>query len=433
MAVYRSDERSPVLVAGRRTPFLKSGTDFRHLMSYDLARIAIKGVIDATAIRAEEVEHVIVGSVLNEPRTSNVAREALLGAGLPQRIPAHTVTMACISGSQAITQGADLIAGGQADVVIAAGTECLSNIPILLRRPMRRKLMALRKLRKPLDYLRWLADLRPGDFLPEMPEIAEFSNALTMGQSSDRLSARWGVSREEQDQYALRSHHMAARAAEEGFFDREILPTPVPPRFQVASRDNGFRADTTLERLAQLPPAFDFPYGTATAGNSSFLTDGAAAVLLMSRARAEALGFAPVARLVGYAYVGCDPLDELLLGPAYAVPRVLRDTGSTIADVDAFEFHEAFAGQVLANIRALDNDRFGRENLGLSAKAGEVPEDRLNTRGGSLSLGHPFGATGIRLLMQCANRLQQENGRLGLVASCAAGGLGHALLIERLA
>lgn len=432
MPVIAYNERSPVVVAGCRTPFLRHGTDFRDLMSYDLARMALKGLLDRVSLPPEEVQHVIFGSVLNEPRTSNVAREAVIGAGLPNTIPAHTVTMACISGSQAITRAADMIALGEADTVIAAGTECLSDIPILLRRPMRRKLMALRRLRGPFGYLRWLWRLRPSDFLPEIPQVAEFSNSLSMGQASDRMSARWGVDREEQDRYALRSHRLAEQAAQQGLLGEEILPVAVPPHFHVVDRDNGIRGGTSVERLAKLPPAFYHPFGTATAGNSSFLSDGAAAALIMSGTKAELLGFKPLARIVSYAYTGCDPFEELLLGPAYAIPKVLRDTGLELKDMDVLEFHEAFAGQILSNIRALESDRFGREKLGLGGRVGEVPIERLNALGGSLSLGHPFGATGVRLVTTCCRRLQREDGRYGLVASCAAGGLGHAMILERI-
>ena len=423
---------SPVIVAGCRTPFLRSGTEFKDLLTYDLARMALKGVIDKAARPAGEIAHVLFGCVLSEPRTSNVAREALLGAGLPESVPAHTISMACISGGQAIAQAAGLIATGQAEAVIAGGAESLSNIPILLRRPLSRKLMDMRRLKTPLDWIKWVAGLRPRYFLPEIPAIAEFSNNLTMGQSSDRLSALWGVSREDQDRFALRSHRLAAKAEAEGLLQAEILQVLVPPRFHSVIKDNGVRGETTLEKLAKLPPAFHFPFGTATAGNSSYLSDGAAAVLLMSYRKAKNLGYEPLARITGYSFRGCNPYDELLLGPAFAVPDLLGKTGTTLDAIDVFEFHEAFAGQLLANLHALDSDTFGREKLGLASRVGQLNIDKLNTRGGSLSLGHPFGATGIRLLVSCCNRLQRENGTLGLIASCAAGGLGHAMLIERL-
>ncbi len=426
------NDRSPVIVAGCRTPFLRSGTDFRNFLTYDLARIALKGVIDKSGLPPGEIEHVLFGCVLNEPRTSNVAREAVIGANLPLKISANTISMACISSAQAVSQGAGLIACGQADTIIAGGTECLSDIPILLRRPLRQKLMEMRRIKKPLDWVKWAAGLRPRHFLPEIPEVAEFSNGLTMGQSSDRLSARWGVSREEQDRFALRSHQLAARATEEGFFSGEMLSVPVPPRFKTVERDNGIRGDTTLEKLAKLPPAFYFPFGSATAGNSSFLSDGGAAALLMSHRRAKELGYRPMARILGFTFTGCDPYEELLLGPAYAVPKLLDETGTALSSIDVFEFHEAFAGQLLANLNALDSDRFANEKLGRGSAVGRIDMDRLNTRGGSLSLGHPFGATGVRLLINCCARLRDENANLALIASCAAGGLGHAMLLERM-
>lgn len=428
-----SNDNSPVVAAGCRTPFLRSGTDFRDFRAYDLARIALKGVLDKAGLPPDRVDHVSFGCVLSEPQTSNVAREAVIGAGLSHRTPAHTVAMACISGGQAIAHAAGLIAGGKAETAVAGGTECLSDIPILLRRPLRRKLMRMRKNKTPIDWIKWISSLRLRDFWPEIPQIAEFSNGLSMGQSSDRLAAHWGVGREEQDRFALRSHQLAAKAAREGLFADEILPVPVPPRFHTADRDNGIRGDTTLEKLATLPPAFHVPFGTATAGNSSYLSDGGAAVLLMSRRKAKESGYKPLARIAGFCFTGCDPFEELLLGPAYAVPRLLREANMPLAAIDAFEFHEAFAGQLLANLNALGSETFAREKLGLDTRVGEIPLDRLNARGGSLSVGHPFGATGIRLLINCCNRLRDENGRLGLIASCAAGGLGHAMLIERIA
>lgn len=432
MAVLENNDRSPVVVAGYRTPFLRSGTDYKHLMAYDLARIALKGLLDKTRIEPEEIQTVIFGCVLNQPKTTNIGREAMIGAGLPSNIPAHTVTMACVSGSQAITQAAELIARGQVDAAVAGGAECLSDIPILLGRPFRQKLLEFRRLNRLSDYFRWLAGLRPSHFVPEIPRIEELSTGLSMGQSADRLAARWAVTREEQDRYALRSHQTAASATRQGLLKDETLSTAVPPGFRVVTEDNGVRGNTSLEKLGRLQPAFYPKYGTVTAGNSSFLSDGAAAVLLMSKGRARELGYAPLARLVSYAYVGCDPLEELLLGPAYAIPKVLTDTGLQLGEMDVFEFHEAFAGQVLANLKALDSETFGQDNLGWSHKVGEVPWDRLNTLGGSLSLGHPFGATGIRLLAACCRRLQREDGKFGMIASCAAGGLGHALIVERI-
>ncbi|MEN6463958.1 MAG: acetyl-CoA C-acyltransferase [Syntrophaceae bacterium] len=267
--------------------------------------------------------------------------------------------------------------------------------------------------------------------MPEVPNIAEFSTGRSMGEDCDRLAARIGVSRREQDFFAMRSHQLAARAVAEGLLAQEIEPVRVPPDFTPIIQDNGFRADTSLEQLAKLKPAFQRPYGTVTAGNSSFLTDGAAVVLIASEEAARAQGYRPKAIIREYAYSGQDPQEELLLGPAYAVSMLLKKSGLEIGDIDVIESHEAFAGQVLANIKCLASDKFAREKLGRPQKVGEVRLEKLNTMGGSLSLGHPFGATGARLVTTAANRLIRENGRFAIVTGCAAGGLGNAILLER--
>lgn len=423
--------RDVVLVDGCRLPFQRSGTTYVDLMAYDLARMVLRGLLTRTGVDPGAVDRVIVGNVVQDVETSNVAREAALGAGFPRHVPAFTVTMACISSNVAVTSAAELIRGGQAGLVVAGGTETLSDVPIRFRRKVRKKLFEARKYRSPADYVKLLRGLRPSDLLPEVPAIAEYSTGETMGESADKLAAAFGITREAQDAYALRSHQLAARATADGLLAEEIVPAAAPPDFEPVERDNGIRADTSLEKLAALPPAFVRPFGTVTAGNASYLTDGASAVLLASRERAEALGLAPRAVLRDYVYVAQDPGEELLLGPAYAIPAVLARAGLAFADIDVFELHEAFAGQVLAVLEALASPAFARDRLGRSEPAGVVPMERLNTLGGSLSLGHPFGATGARLVTTAANRLHREGGRYALVAACAAGGQGHALLLER--
>jgi acetyl-CoA acyltransferase len=420
MANSQSNGRAVVLVDGCRTPFLRSGTDYAQLMSYDLGRMALKGLLTRTGIDPAEIDRVIMGTVVQNVKTPNVAREAALGAGIPSSVPCFTVTMACISSNQAITSGAELIASGQADIVVAGGTESLSDVPILFQKKVREKLFASRKAKNPQDYLKLLKGLSPADLVPETPAIAEYSTGETMGESADKLAAMFDVSREAQDEYALRSHETAVHAREQGWMGEEIVPTMTPPDFEPVTTDNGVRADTSLEKLRSLSPAFHKPYGTVTAGNASFLTDGASATLLMSEEMAQELGYTPKATLRNYTYVAQDPGRELLLGPAYAMPQVLEAAGLTLDDIDVFELHEAFAGQVLAVLEAVKRDG-----------PGEIPMEKLNTWGGSLSLGHPFGATGARLLTQTADRLRHEDGRYGLLAACAAGGLGHAMLIER--
>ncbi len=428
----QSNGRRAVFVGGCRTPFLRSSTDFKNLIAYDLARLALKGLLRSTQIEPAHVERVIMGTVIANPTTSNVAREAALAAGIPASTPASTVTQACISANQAITTGADLIRTGQVDSVVAGGTESMSDVPIRFRKRFRQKLIESQRYRSPLDYLGFLKGMGWSDLLPEVPAIAEFSTGRTMGADCERLAARYGATREEQDAYAARSHRLAAQASDDGLLQGEIEPVRVPPRFGTVSRDNGIRGDTTVEQLAKLRAAFVKPYGNITAGNASFLTDGAAAVLLMGDDAARARGFTPQVALRDYVYTGQSPVDALLLGPAYAVPRILDRNGIGLGDIDVFEFHEAFAGQVVANLKCLNSDSFAREHLDRDGKVGEVPLDKLNTLGGSLSLGHPFGATGARLLTTAANRLVREGGALALVASCAAGGLGSAILIERM-
>ncbi|MEX0820836.1 MAG: acetyl-CoA C-acyltransferase [Rhodothermales bacterium] len=423
--------RDAVFVDGCRTPFLRSGTAYADLKAYDLGRTVLKRLLTRTGMDPERADRVIMGCVVQDVDTTNVARECALAAGFPARVPAFTVTMACISSNQAISSGVDLIRSGQADVVVAGGTETLSDLPIRLSKNLRSRLIKARKYKSPADYLNLLKGLSPKDLLPDVPSISEYSTGETMGESADKLAAMFGVSREAQDEYALRSHHRAAGAWSNGSIGDEVVPVSVPPDFEPIERDNGFRADTSMEKLRGLSPAFVKPYGTVTAGNASFLTDGASAVLLMSREAAEADGFVPRAVLRDYVFVAQDPREELLLGPAYAIPRLLDLADLDLTDVDVFELHEAFAGQVLAVLRALAADDFAREHLGRDRAPGEIPMERLNVHGGSLSLGHPFGATGARLVTTAVNRLHAEDGRYAVVAACAAGGLGHAMLIER--
>jgi acetyl-CoA acetyltransferase family protein len=423
--------RSVVFIDGCRVPFLRAGTDYRDLMSYDLARLAIKGLLRRTKLDPGKVNWVILGTTIANVQTSNVARDAALGAGLPPTVGAHTVTIACISANRAITDGVDLIRTGQADVIIAGGTDSVSDIPIRYRKRFRQKLLEARGYKKAPQYLNLLRGLSLSDILPEIPSVSEFSTGRTMGQDCERLTSRLGVTRLEQDEFAVRSHTLAARATAEGLLGAEIEPVHVPPHFKTIDRDNGIRGDTTLEAMGKLRPAFEKPYGTLTAGNSSFLTDGAAAVLIMAEEKAAALGLRPRARFVAHAYTAQDPGEELLLGPAYAIPRALAMAGMTLSDIDVFEIHEAFAGQILANLKCLASDSFAKEKLGRGERVGEIPLDRLNTLGGSLSLGHPFGATGARLVTTAVSRLVREKGRSAIVAACAGGAHGNATILER--
>jgi acetyl-CoA acyltransferase len=420
-----------VVVDGARTPFLRSGTDYMDLMSYQLGQFAIKGLLAKTGIDPKEVGYVVMGTTISNVKTGNVAREAALTAGIPNTSPCHTVTMACISANQAIVSAMHIIQNGDADVVIAGGTDCTSDAPILFNKKMRKKLFKAQKLKGLADTLKFVSTIRPSDFVPEAPAIAEFLTNKTMGLDCDILASRYGVTRKEQDEFAVRSHQLAAKADAEGLLAVEITTVEAAPNFKPIKKDNGFRGDTTIEKVSKLKPAFVKDGGTVTAANASFLTDGAAAVLLMTEEKAKQLGLKPKAYIHSYAFSGCDLNEELLLGPTYAISKLLGKTGLTLSDIDVFEFHEAFAGQIMANLKCLASDDFAKQKLGRDKAVGMVPMEKFNLWGGSLSLGHPFGATGARLVTTASNRLIKENGKYALLAACAAGAHGHAMILER--
>ncbi len=420
-----------VVIDGSRTPFLRSGTDYMDLMSYQLGQYAIKGLMNKTGIDVNEIGAVIMGTTISNVKTGNVARESALTAGIPFTAPCHTVTMACISANQAIVNGVHAIQNGEVDVVIAGGTDSVSDAPILFNKRMRKKLFKAQKLKGFGEWMKFVASLRLSDFAPEAPAVAEFLTNRTMGLDCDILAARYHVGRKEQDEYAVRSHQLAAKADAEGLLANEITPVEAPPNFKRIAKDNGFRADTTIEKVGRLKPAFVKDGGTITAANASFLTDGAAVVLLMSEEKAKQLNFNPKTYIHSYAFVGCDIENELLLGPTYAVSKLLKQTGMNFSDFDVFEFHEAFAGQILTNLKCLASDEFAKQKLGRDKAVGVIPMEKFNLWGGSLSLGHPFGATGARLVTTASNRLIRENGKYALIAACAAGGHGHAMILER--
>lgn len=418
-----------VFVDGVRTPFLMSGTEYSNLMAHELARHALLGLVKKTGISPDVVDYIVYGTVIQEVKTSNIGREAALSAGFSDKTPAHTVTMACISSNQGITTGIGLIAAGAYDVIVAGGVEFMSDIPIRHSRKMRSLMLKANKAKTPMQRLKLLASIRPDYFVPELPAVAEFSSGETMGHSADRLAAAFKVSRKEQDEYALRSHTLAQEASNKGYLT-DVLPIKVPGSDKIVSKDNGIRV-SSLEQMGKLKPAFVKPHGTVTAANASFLTDGASACVIMTEEKAKLLGLKPKAYLRDFVYVSQDPKDQLLLGPAYATPKVLERAGIGLKDIDVWEVHEAFAGQILANLRAMDSDWFAQNYMGRQTKVGTPDLNKFNNWGGSLSIGHPFAATGVRLTVHTANRLVREDGQLGLIAACAAGGQGVAMIVER--
>jgi len=422
-----------VFVEGVRTPFLASLTDFQHLMPHQLLARTFQGILERTGLAADQVDYLCAGTVQQEVRTSNIAKEAAFTAGFPLSTPGHTVTMACISANQAVTSCISLIHTGQAEVAIAGGVEFCSDQPIKYPRLVRQLLMKAPRARTPAaqqEVGEMARGFSPMSLVPEIPDPREFSTNEVMGHSADRLCEAWGVSREEQDEFGHRSHTLAAAAAAAGNLS-DILPFTLPGTDTVISADNGIRV-ASLEKLAKLKPAFR-KGGTVTAANSSFLSDGATACLLMKRSKAEQLGLKPRAILREFAYASQDPKEELLLGPAYAIPKAMARAGMGIGDFQVLELHEAFAGQVLSNLKALESEKFCQEKLGLNQKVGTLPMEKLNNWGGSVSIGHPFGATGIRLLSHAAHRLEAEDGERALVAACAGNAQGVAMVMERCA
>ncbi len=400
-------------------------TIYNDLMAVDLSRLALKGLLTKTALDPNEIDYVLFGTVIQEAKTSNIAREATMGAGIPLNVPSHTVTQACISSNVAICDGAEKILAGKADVVIAGGVETFSDVPIRWNRKMRQKMIgAPKQLKKGFKgYQNLLKGVGLSDLAPEAPAIANWTTGEVMGVSSDRLSSKFGVSREEMDHFTVRSHGNASQAHKENWYDGEVIP------FNGSTQENGIK-ESTYEKVSSLKPAFVKPYGTHTAANSSFLTDGASASLIMSEEKALELGFKPLSYLREWAFVACDPFEELLLGPTYGARKVLDNMKLGMKDVGVFEIHEAFAGQVLSNLTAMNSQEFADKNFN-GKVVGEVDQSKMNTKGGSLSLGHPFGATGSRLVTTASRRLQEEQQQFALLAACADGGLGHACILER--
>lgn len=420
-----------VIVAGVRTPFAKAGTLFRKMSAIDLGKLAVKEVLDRSGVRGDEIDHLIFGTVVHDPRAPNIAREVGL-ATLPMHVPATTVSRACATSNQAITDAANLIEVGYADVVIAGGAESLSHVPIMVSDRLSEILVQVSKARSLGARASTLARIRPRDLLPQQPQIAEPTTGETMGESAERMAKANGISREAQDEWALRSHQLAAAGTDDGRLKQEIVRTYLPPKYdEVVDQDNGIRRDTAYEKLMGLRPVFDRKRGTVTAGNASPLTDGGSAVMLMSEERARADGMPILGRIRSYAYAALNPGEQLLQGPAFAAPIALDRAGVSMKDIGLMEMHEAFASQVLSNLQWLDSETFARERLGRSTRVGHPDPEVINVMGGSLAIGHPFGATGGRVTITLVNEMARRDVELGLITVCAAGGLGFAMVIER--
>jgi acetyl-CoA acyltransferase len=420
------------IVAGLRTPFAKQGTAYKGLSALDLGCLVVRELCERTAIDRRAVGLLVYGQAVPNPAAPNIAREIVLGAGLPKTIEAFSVVRACATSFQAATSAAESILAGQHDVAIVGGADSASDVPITVSKKLASALVAAQKARSLGEKLRTFAHLSLRDLVPVPPALREPSTGLTMGEHAEKMAKESAISRSEQDRLAHRSHQRAAAAWERGVFDAEVMHVVPPPAFdRPIAQDNLVRRDGTLESYAKLSPVFDREHGSVTAGNSSPLTDGASALLLMSEEKAKSLGYVPLGYLRSWAYAALDPDDGLLMGPAYATPIALDRAGLRLADMDLVDMHEAFAAQVLCNTKAFASRRFAEEKLGrTSGPLGEIDDERFNVHGGSIALGHPFAATGARMMHTVLRELRRRGGQFGLATACAAGGLGASVVLE---
>ena len=423
------------ILGGSRIPFARQNTHYVTTSHTEMLTAALKGVVDKFGLQGQRLGEVAAGAVLKHSRDANISREAALDSGLSRNTPAYDVQQACATSLQTTIAVGNKIALGQIEVGIAGGVESASDAPVALNEKLRHLLHKYNRSKTKADRFEVMTELRPAMFTPAIPTVNERRTGLSMGEHCELMVKQWKITREAQDELALASHLNGARAYQEGFYDDLITP------FQGLTRDNNLRSDTTAEKLANLKPAFDKTsgLGTLTAGNSTPLTDGAAAVLLSSERWAQEHGHEPQAFLIdaesaAVDFFGDDP-EGLLMAPAHAVPRLLARNGLTLQDFDFYEIHEAFAGQVLCTLAAWENEEYCRNTLGLDAALGSIDRHKLNVKGGSVGLGHPFAATGARILATAAKNLAQYRAQTGksgrtLISMCTAGGLGVTAIIE---
>ena len=424
--------RRVAIVAGLRTPFVKSGSAFKDLSALELGRQVVSEIVQRAEIPPSAIDQIVFGTVIPSVQLPNIAREVGLASALPKSIEAYTVVRACATSLQALTSAADSIALGEIDLALVGGAEAMSDVPITYSRPVAQAVVAASRGRTLMEKLHAFSEVSARDLLPVPPAIAEYSTGLSMGESAEKMAKENGITREAQDAWAHRSHLLAAQAWANGKFGKEVMRVLTGKNFDnVVAEDNIVRKDSKLDGYAKLKPVFDKKYGSITAGNSSPLTDGAAALVVCAEERARELGLRPLGFLRAYAYAAVDPSWQLLQAPAFSAPKALRRAGMSLNDIDLVEIHEAFAAQVLSNLQAWASKKFADEHLGGAQPIGEVPEEKLNPRGGSIALGHPFAATGARLVHQALRELEEKGKNTALVSICAAGGLGGACILER--
>jgi acetyl-CoA acyltransferase len=424
--------RRVAIVDGLRTPFVKSGKEFKNVSTLELGSAVVTELLQRSGLDGDQIDQVVYGTVVPDVSSPNIAREIVLACNLPQSVDAFSVTRACATSTQSFVDGARAILLGDAHVVITGGADSLSKPPITYSDRFVDALLDANAAKDVTGKIKAFSALRPKDLAPRPPAIAERATGIRMGDSAEIMAKENGITREAQDEFALRSHRNAVEGWEKGVFDDEVMPFHIGPDYRVTvDRDTIPRSDTSLQQLAGLKPAFDRDYGTVTAGNSSPLTDGASALLLMDEKTAARLGYEPKAFLRSWGFAALDPNWQLLMGPAFATPIALDRAGMTLDDVDVIDMHEAFAAQVLSNTQAFASPEWAKKHLGRDEAIGEISDEKFNRYGGSISLGHPFAATGARQILTMANELQRRDAGTALVTQCAAGGLGAAVVLER--
>jgi acetyl-CoA acyltransferase len=419
------------IVRGLRTPFAKQGTAYAHMSALALGKLVVRELLARAELHPAEVDLVVYGQAVAGARDTNIAREIVLGTGMPKDVQAFSVSRACATSLQAMTSAAEAMLAGQCSVAVTGGADSVSDAPIALSPQFSRALMEARDARKLSGKLRALSKVSWRELL-QIPGLARDSSAgRAMGESAEKMAREAGIPREEQDAFAHRSHIRAAKAWDGGVFAEEVMPVIPPPDFdRPIMVDNVVRRDSTPDAYARLEPTFDRAYGTVTEGNSSLLTDGASALLLMTDSRARALGYEPLGYLRSWAYAGLDPGGWMLMGPSYATPAALDAAGLKLKDVGVVDMHEAFAAQVLCNLKAFASKKFAAERLGRAEAIGEVDPGSFNVHGGSIALGHPFAATGARMVATVLHELRRRGGGIGLATASAAGGQGAAIVME---
>lgn len=421
------------IVDGIRTPFIKAWADFDNIPAQELGRIVVRELLERTNLKPDMVDEVIFGCVCQPADAINIARVISLYAGIPIEKPAYTVSRNCASGFEAITSAVEKINSGVDEIVIAGGTESMSNIPFMYRKKTTKIFMNISKSKSFLEKMKWFSKFRIRDFFnPEIglkTGLSDIVCGLNMGQTAEILAKEYGITRKEQDEFALMSHKKAVAARDK--LKEEIVPVIVPPEYKkIVEIDNGPREHLSLEYLSHLAPVFDRYTGSVTAGNSCQITDGACAVLLMKEEKAKELGFQPLGYIRAYGYIGLEP-SKMGLGPAYAIPHVLKKANLKLENIELIEINEAFASQVIACEKALESASFAEKYFGLTKPIGSINRDILNVNGGAIALGHPVGTTGTRIVLTLLKEMKRRNLRLGLVSLCVGGGQGGAIILER--